>query len=246
MAQGRVVGDRSQAGHGVVDGQVDIQPGVFDHREDKRGSSDLEVGRDLAHVRVADDHMEPAVLLRVRMWLVPGVDDRTLQGCLQADLDLEEIGPLAQLETGLPAVHADADPAGATHDLPGDEEGHEVADDVGERCGAGHEVVLMAAVGDALVVRVVLVQVHRHRARDGQRPPGGLGHDPLPGLVPQHRVARVRHLGGGVLGVGVVDVEARAIGEDDVGEPQVVLVGGSRRIDRGFAGKLEAACVAQR
>ena len=46
-------------------------------------------------------------------------------------------------------------------DLPGDEERGEVAHDVGERRSATHEVVLMASVRRALVVRVVLVQLDR-------------------------------------------------------------------------------------
>ena len=48
------------------------------------GRADLEVGRDLGQVGVADDHVQPAVLLRVGVRLVPGVDDRPLQRGLQA------------------------------------------------------------------------------------------------------------------------------------------------------------------
>ena len=55
--------------------------------------------------------MQPAVLLRVRVRLVPGVDDRPLQRRFQADLDLEEVGPLADLEAVVPAVGARCRPA---------------------------------------------------------------------------------------------------------------------------------------
>ena len=83
---------------------------------------------------------------------------------LQADLDLEEVGPLADLEARARAVGADADPAGAADDLAADEERGEHPDDVAERRGARHQVVLVAAVRRALVVGVVLVQVHGRRA----------------------------------------------------------------------------------
>ena len=71
---------------------------VLDHRQHQRGGADLEVGRDLGEVGVADDHVQPAVLLGVGVRLVAGVDDRALERRLQADLDLEVVGPLADLE----------------------------------------------------------------------------------------------------------------------------------------------------
>ena len=49
-------------------------------------------------VGVADDDVQPAVLLRVGVRLVAGVDDRALERRLEADLDLEVVGPLAELE----------------------------------------------------------------------------------------------------------------------------------------------------
>ena len=75
-------------------------------------------------------------------------------------------------------------------------------------------------------------------------PAGGLGHHPLPRLVPQHDVARVGDLGRRVLRVRVVDVEPGAVGQDDVGHPgvlvEVVVVQRLRRRE------VEAAGVAQR
>ena len=86
---------------------------LLDHGEHQRRRPDLEVRRDLGEVRVADDHVQPAVLVGVGVRLVAGVDDRPLERGLQADLDLEEVGPLGELEAGAAAVRADADPAGA-------------------------------------------------------------------------------------------------------------------------------------
>ena len=127
------MGDVAQRRTGLLDRQVAADEPVLDHRQHQRGGADLEVGGDLGEVGVADDHVQPAVLLGVGVRLVAGVDDRPLQGGLEADLHLEVVGPLADLEAVLAAVLADADAAGAADDLPADEERRQVPDDVAER-----------------------------------------------------------------------------------------------------------------
>src|ERR1022692_2347947 len=186
----------------------------LDHGEDQGGRAELQVGSDLAHIRVADDHMEPPVFLGVCVRLVPGVDDRSLQGGLEAHLHLEEVGPLADLETLVAAVRAQAHPSRAADDLPGNEERGQVPDDIRERRGPAHQVILMAAVRGAFVVGVVLVQLDARRTGKGRCPGGRLGHYPLAGFVPGHTGERVGALRCGVLRVGVVHVEPRPIGED--------------------------------
>src|SRR3954451_19856366 len=123
----------------------------LDHREDERGGADLEVRGYLGEVGVADDDVQAAVLGRIRVRLVPGVDDRPLQRRLQADLDLEVVGPLAELEAVVATVLADADATGPGEDLPTDEEGRQVLDDVRERRLPAHQIVLVAAIAGALV-----------------------------------------------------------------------------------------------
>ena len=236
--------DRAELGHGRLDGQIGTEELVLDHREHQRGGADLEVGAHLAHVGVADDHVQPPVLLRVGMRLVARVDDGPLQRGLQAHLDLEEVGPLADLETRAPAVGTDADPPGPADYLPGHEERDEEPDDVGERCRPSHQVILVRAVGGALVVGVVLVQLDRRAARYGRGLGRGLRHDPLARLVPDDDRQRVGTLGRRVLRVRVVDVQPAAIGEDDVGQAQV-LVGQLRGIRR-LTGEVEPACVPER
>ena len=71
---------------------------VLDHLEHDRGGPDLQERRDLAHVRVADDHVQPPVPLGVGVRLVARVDDRALQGRLEPDLGLEEVRALRELE----------------------------------------------------------------------------------------------------------------------------------------------------
>ena len=110
---------------------------------------------------------------------------------------------------------------------------------------APHQVVLVGAVGRALVVGVVLVErgsARRPGTWRGQ--PGGVEHDPLARLVPAHDVERGGHLGRGVLRVRVVDVEPGAVGEDDVGQAEV-LVGELARVGD-LPRQVEAAGVAQR
>ncbi len=84
----------------------------------------------------------------------------------------------------------------------------------------------MGAVGVALVIRVVLVDQnalfgrgHRLRALARQV------QDALAGAVPDDGVARIRRLGTGVLGMGVVHVEAGAVGQDQVDEARLFLGG---------------------
>ena len=183
------------------------------------------------------------------MGLIPGVDDGPLERGLQADLALEEVRALGQLETVRATVHSDADPAGATHHLTHHEEGRQVLDDVKERGPPGHEVVLMGPIGLPLAVGVVLVEIdsRRHRAQPLDR----LAHDQFTGSVPPDGVARIGDLGRAVLGMGVIDVEPGAVGEDDIGHRRVIerritpLIGELARM-RDSAVHLEAACVPQR
>ena len=104
------------AATGLAEQPVVAQHVVLDHRQHDRRGADLQVGGDLAHVGVADDDVEPAVLLGVAVRLVAGVDDRALQRGLEPDLLLEEVGPLAELERHVVGGHAGqlaADLAGA-------------------------------------------------------------------------------------------------------------------------------------
>jgi hypothetical protein len=217
---------------------------VLDQLEDERRRAELQQRRDLAQVRVADDHVQPAVLLGVGVRLVARVDDRALQGGFETDLGLEEVRALRHLVTvprplvprGLPAQLA-----GTAEDLTAHEERGEPCDQVAERHLPVDKVVLVGAVRVALPVAVVLVHGEplraRHRALDLLE--GPLEH-PLPRLVVDHEVARRHALGRGVLGVRVVDVVAGPVGQDHVRETQVLL-GGFAQLDG-----LEPAGIAER
>ena len=118
--------------------------------------------------------------------------------------------------------------------------GHDVADDAGEGDRPVHQVVLVGPVGVALAVGVVLedqqaLARRQDPGRGGHRP----GQDELAGLVVADGVQGVGALGGGVLGMGVVDVVAGAVGEHGVDQ-----VGLHLRRHRSLAG--EAPGVAAR
>ncbi len=147
-----------------------------------------------------------------------------LQGGLEAHLLLEEVGPLRDLEVDRRPAVLGPDLARPGEDLARHQEHGEVVDDVAERQRPGEQVVLVGAVGVALAVAVVLVDEHALRlghdgAGGGDRP----GHDHLARLVVARRLQRVHALRRGVLGVGVVDVEAGAVGEHHVDQPGLQL-----------------------
>ena len=135
------------------------------------------------------------------------------------------------------------DPAGPAHDLADDEERRQVPHDARERGRPRHQVVLVGAVGDALAVGVVLVEVDSRR--HGGQPRHGLAHDELAGPVPGDGGTWGGDLGRAVLGVGVVDVEPGAVGEHDVGQRRVLDVGELAGVGRATT-HVETARVAQR
>ena len=133
---------------------------VLDHLQHERRRPDLEERRDLAQVRVADDHVQAAVLLGVGVRLVAGIDDRALQRGLEPDLGLEEVRPLAELvPLPGPVVPRRLGPelAGPAEDLPGHEERREVRPPGSRTAPPVDEVVLVRAVRVPLAVAVVLV-----------------------------------------------------------------------------------------
>ena len=231
--------------HRLEQAQVVEPDAVLDHREHQRRRPDLEERRVLGQVRVADDHVQAAVLVGVGVRLVAGVDDPALERGLEPDLHLDVVRALGELVAGLVARGPEPDAPGAGDDLAGHEERRQPGDDRRERRLAGAQVVLVRAVGGALAVDVVLVELDAPGARDGGGALGGVLHDPLARLVPDDGPARGGHLGGGELRVRVVDVEARAVGEDDVRGAEVVEVTGVRR-RAGARAQVEPPRVAQR
>ena len=73
--------------------------------EHERGGADLQRGRERAHVGVADEQMQAAILAIVGQRLVARVDDRAVELHPLVDVVDDVIGALADLEIG-PALAA--------------------------------------------------------------------------------------------------------------------------------------------
>src|SRR5207253_3290620 len=176
----------------------------------------------LAHVRVAHDDVESAEALGVRVRLVACVDDGPAPGGGARHALPDVLGPLAD------AVHGAAGGlqhlASAGIDLPADEEGNEHLGVMTEVVAPAGEVVLVAPVGVAGGVGVVLEQVDD--AADALFAESLLGareqalEDALPCLVVADEVVDGVALGRGVLGVTAdIEVEAGTVLEEDVARP---------------------------
>jgi hypothetical protein len=232
-----------ERGHGIGHRKVG-QVLVLDHLQDDRGGPELQVGRHLAHVGVADDHVEPPVLVGIGVGLVARVDDRSLERRLQAHFGLEEVRPLAELVAmAVPVVRRclPSQLAGPRVDLPGDQERGQVPHDDAERRAPIDQEVLVGTVRVPLAVAVVLVDRDALAWRKdvvelGQR---SLEHA-LPCLVVDDQLARAGALRRGVLRVRVVHVIPSAVRQDHIGQAEVLL--------RGLPDlhRLEAAGVAER
>ena len=102
----------------------------------------------------------------------------------------------------------------------------------------------MRSVGRTFTVHVVLVQLQFGRTGNaGDVACSGL-HHPLAGLVPDHRIHRICHLGCGVLRVGVVDVEPGPVSQDHVGRADFISV--DHRHRAGGAAQIETPGIPQR
>src|SRR5699024_2469757 len=107
------------------------------------------------------------------------------------------------------------------------------------------EVILVGAIGRALAVHVILVDLQLRLALDLARGLGGRVHDPVAGLIPDHQVIGAGDLRRGIFRVGVVHVETRTRRGDDVGDAHRVRVIAGGRAGT-VAAQVEATGVAQR
>ena len=222
---GYVVGDLADGPDGILPGQVAHDGVLLDHPHHQIRHPDLQQRRELAHVRVADDDVQAAESFGVGVRLVAGVDDRPGPRGGGGHTLPDVLGALGEAE--LSAAGPVEDLPGAAVDLAGDEERDQHVGDPGELALPGDQVVLVASVGVARRVGVVLEEVdvagdallvQAHLCRREQR-----FKDALAGLVVADQVDDAVALGGGVLGVGAhVEVETRPVLEEDVGRPAPV------------------------
>ena len=205
---------------GRLEAIVLVEEAILDHVQDEGGGADLQIGRDLGHVRVAHDHVQAPVALGIGMGLVARIDDRARGRRGPRDLLADVLGALAQaiVKAARRLQHL----PGAGEDLARDEEGDEPFGQPLEGHVPADEVVLVAAIGVAGGVRIVLEQ--QDVAGDAVFPKPLLRlvqqvlDDALARLVVDDEVGDVVALGRGVLGMEArVEIEAGAVLEEDIG-----------------------------
>ena len=128
-----VVRDNAQRGRGIREGAVRKDHSRLDHAQHEIRSADLECRGGLGHGRVAVDHVQPAVMLGVRVGFVAGVDHGPRargggRGALPNVIGaLRErvagpVGAVAQGEAAEVRRPVGVHPAGAHQDLAGHQE----------------------------------------------------------------------------------------------------------------------------
>ncbi len=219
-AAGDVVGDLADRADRVLHREVAHHHALLDHPQHQVAAGDLEHRGGLAHVGVADDDVQAAVLLGVRVRLVAGVDDRPATGWWRWRRP-----PRCARRAGETLYDA---PRGVWVILPAPTTIWRVTRN-GISTSASRlnsparpdEVVLVAAVGVAGGVGVVLEQVDLAGDALVVQPLLGVEEqpleDPLPRLVVGDQLDDVVALGGGVLRVAAdVEVEPGAVAQEDV------------------------------
>ena len=186
---------------------------------------DLHERRPLAHVRVADDHVQPAEAFRVGVRLVAGVDDGTGARGGRRDALPDVLGALR--DAVLRSPWAMQDLPCAAPDLTCHEERDQDVGHARELPVARDEVVLVTAVGVPGRVGVVLEEVDLTRDALLVEPHLRSGEerlqDALPRLVVRDELLDVVALRGRVLGMGAdVEIEASAVLQEHVGGPTPV------------------------
>ena len=164
--------------------------------------------------------MQAPVLLGVGVRLVAGVDDRAAAGGGRRDALPDVLGALREAERG--GLRGLQHLAGAADELAGDQERQQHIGDPGELARAHDQVVLVAAVGVARRVGVVLEQVDV--AADALVGQSLLGVDqqvfqhPLARTVMGDQLNQAVALGGGVFGMAAhVEVQPCAVAQENVG-----------------------------
>ena len=149
----------------------------------------------------------------VRVGLVARINDWTVEGRLEADLVFDEVCALRHLKTGYFALLSASHASRTADNRTSHHEGREATNDRVEVGDARHLVVLVGAVGGTLTVSVVLDEDDRFLTLLLQACHHAL-RDHFARAIPQQSIACTDRLGSGVLGVSMVDVQARTVRQD--------------------------------
>ena len=95
---GAFVGNLARGDDGIAQDDVVGQAAFLEQGEHERGRAEFQRRRKGAHVRVADEQMQPPIFAVVRERLVARIDDRAVELHPLIDVVDDVIGPLAELE----------------------------------------------------------------------------------------------------------------------------------------------------
>ena len=147
-----------------IDGLRNLQLWRFsalDQIENERRGPDLHGRGPLAHVRIAQDYVKPAIAAGVNMRFVPRVDQGPAVHCVNAHQHAEKIRALRNLKyprLSRRALRFDTHLAGASEDLARDEKRQNARDDPVPCDLATYQVIVVTAVTVADKIGVVLVK----------------------------------------------------------------------------------------
>src|SRR5690606_19228166 len=214
-----VMADLADRPDRVLQRQIPHHHAGLDHPQHQIGRADLQQHRRLAHVRVPDDHVQPPETLRVRMRLVPRVDDRTRPRRRRRHALPDVLRPLRH------AVHRP--PRRLQHlprtgdDLPRHQIRNQHVRQPAELPVPPHQIILVAPVGVPRRIRVVLEQENVPGDALLTEPPLRIDletlQNPLTGLVMRHQIDDAVALRRRVLRVTAnVQVQPRPIAKEHV------------------------------
>ena len=167
---GQIVADGAQGRRDGHDIQARDREAILEHAQHQVGAGNLQQHGRLGHVRVAVDDVHATELRGVGVRLIAGVNERTsaggrgrsrlpdvvgtlgerVRGHARAGGRVGRTGHRATLRVGLTGAH---------QNLAGHQERHKLGNQVVELQLAANQVVLVAAVGVARRIHVVLEQV---------------------------------------------------------------------------------------
>src|SRR6516162_2683176 len=134
---------------------------LLDQLENKRHRPEFHRNSELAHVRVTENYMEPAILSRVGVWLVSRIHNGPAIHRVDADQHTKKIRSLRDLKNSrLPgcALALNSEFARARINLAGDEKGNNITHQTIPGNGPAHQIVVVAAVTVTDKIGVILVQ----------------------------------------------------------------------------------------
>ena len=169
--------------------------------------------------------MESAVLGRIGMGFITGVDDRPLDHRIEIHQTLEEVGPLGDLVVHGARLVFRSDLSRPRIDLPGHQERHQHLHDPVEGDRAGDQKILVVPIAVPLPVRIVLVNEEFFAAaRPGHRVKTR-GEDTLASTFERHELPGICAFRRGIFGMGAIHVQTAAVGQELVQQTVVLRTG---------------------